>query len=832
MPDSIKDSSKAPISAAPVVEGVDKLKENDVKEADVRPEDKESKSQRPVSNEKQEAYGQNETTECEEWEEQVDKWLAEELTLTESQKKLNSELLHSLRRLGFHLGVYYYGYNGAPVLGKFLEEHKNDKDLKTVLNLQRGEAKTTILHEVAHYNIHAASLLLDAGASPNVRDKEQKTLLHHVAEGGYIQVAGLFLDEKDIDVNAIDNQGKIPLHYAAYGYYEDIVERFLKKGADVTTKDKNGYTALHYAVTTGNPKILEMLVSHHARSGEEAYWKEFDWTKVDWSKNRGLEEITEKRNEKAKALLTSTIDEKGNTLLHFAALHGDKEIIGFLVENGVDINAKNGKGITPAQVAAKYENEDFIDFLIESKNAQCIKTDIKGWTPLNIAIRAAWDKDCSEEKKERLYRVIEKLAPFSDIEAFRPKDNWFKKIWNRDESFLVKAANEDKKIKRILDNTFRGGKLKNMSVVLPHSDSFYNKISPNTELRKLERIKNISVTRRDLEKLHEFLSKVREAKDVIELSQIVDGALKSGIRLKFYQYNFVDQVIAKIEQLNGVAQDPKVVSGIVCQLAAKGAVIKEEIDEELEDLFKDHKANMEKACCEYEKHISDFRTAAAEASSNGKVNHVEIDNTVFYLEYPEDSRVEVAKAIEGARKLGLQKGDIKCGGNIVKIGDSAVEVETEHGIRNYTDISDGGNILLIFQTSVGELKVRLYNDIKSKDLVKVEVCSSSQEIFNELSSAERETIGKNCRLGDLTVYEAIKWGDFERSGKVLQSLPPSETIKKLPESAKKDIKKVAESISSVSTGAVEKKSWADKTKENKELSGQGNFLKSAQLLTR
>ncbi|WP_168464187.1 hypothetical protein [Wolbachia endosymbiont of Ctenocephalides felis wCfeT] len=97
-------------------------------------------------------------------------------------------------------------------------------------------------------------------------------------------------------------------------------------------------------------------------------------------------------------------------------------------------------------------------------------------------------------------------------------------------------------------------------------------------------------------------------------------------------------------------------------MAAKGAVIKEKIDEELEDLFEDHKANMEKACCEYEKHISDFRTVAANASSNGKVNHVEIDNTVFYLEYPDDSTVNVAKAVEGARNLGLQTGDIKCGG--------------------------------------------------------------------------------------------------------------------------------------------------------------------------
>lgn len=73
---------------------------------------------------------------------------------------------------------------------------------------------------------------------------------------------------------------------------------------------------------------------------------------------------------------------------------------------------------------------------------------------------------------------------------------------------------------------------------------------------------------------------------------------------------------------------------------------------------------------------------------------------------------------------------------------------------------------------------------------------------------------------------------FKRSGKFFQPSPSlsSEVIKKLPESVKEEM--VAESISSVSTGAVEKKSWEDKIKGSKEPSGQGNFLKSAQLLKR
>lgn len=600
MPSSIKDLStivKAPISTTSVVEGVDELKENNVKEADGWSDNEKSVDQEqdwPVSSIKQEDYGQNESTENEWWEKQVNTWLAEELTLTESQKKLNSELLRSLRRLGFDLMVHKYDYNVAPVLEKFLEKHKDNKDLKVVLNLQRGELKTTILHKVAQFNIHAAESLLGAGADPNVQDNKQKTPLHYVAEGSHISVVRLFLKEEGVDINAVDNQGKTPFHYAAHKGYENVAKEFLEKGADVTTQDKNGYTALHHAIMgrVSDPKILEMLVSYHARSGEEAYWEKAE--RSDWgdSLSKDEEDIFNMRKEKTKELLTNTVDKKGNTLLHFAAQHRRKEIIEFLAENGVDVNAKNGKGITPVQVAAKYENEDFIDFLIESKNTQCIKSETKGWTPLNIAIKAAcnkrseleknyseeenlkleslgWEKTCLEKELDRelegSYRVIEKLVPFSDIEAFRPKgiiNKIVKKVWYSGEHSLVKAANEDKKIQSILDNAFKDEKLQKTSVVLPRSGSFYNKVGLNTELKKLERsitTKDIGITRRNLEKLREFSDKVKEAKNVIELSQIVDKALLSGIRLKFYRDNFIDHVTAKIEQLNGVAQDPKIV---------------------------------------------------------------------------------------------------------------------------------------------------------------------------------------------------------------------------------------------------------------------------------
>ena len=769
--------------------------------------------------------------------------------------------MHSLRRLGIYSGVY--NYNGAPVLKKFLEKHKNNEDLKVVLDLQRGESKTTILHEVVQFNINAADLLLDNGANPNVRDNKQKTPLHYIADDSYPGVVNLFLNKEGVDINAIDGQGKTPLHYAVYQGYQDVISNFLKKGANVITKDKSSRTALHSAVITDDLEILKMLILHEVKNSEKAYCEKPDWPDYE---DEGFKVISNKRKEKTKELLAGIVDKEGNTFLHFAAKYGcGKEILKFLVENGLDINTKNNTGVMPIHIAAKCGNEEFIDFLIESNDIQCIKSEVKGWTPLNIAIRAACNKNRSEEQKkseeewekseeewekseeewkkseeerekEVLYRVIEKLAPFSDIEAFRPKGTFnrvlsgFKKLLTgNQDSFLVQAANQNDRIKNLLENPFRNSKevQGTSKSVLPPDDSFYGRIG--RELKEFEErsivTKNINITRRDWEKLDKFLSKVKKAKDVTELSKIVDEALLSGVRLKFYQYNFADQVMTQIEQLNGVEQNPKIVSGMVCQLASKGVPTKGEIDEALEDLFKSHKANMENAFRKYEEHINDFRTAAAKASSNGKVNYVETDNTVFYAEYSDGSKVNVAQLMEGAKKLGLQKGDIKCSGNIIKIDDSAVEFEIEDGVRNYTDISDGGDVIITFPTRLGELEVRLHNSIKNQDLVEVEVHSSSQDIFNALSDKEKEKIGENyCLIGQHTVYEAITLGGFYRSGKsYLSSHESSEVVKKSPEGAKADsvtsesppsspessqvVKKLPESAKADSV-TPEKKTWA------------------------
>ncbi|QDH18675.1 hypothetical protein wCauA_03470 [Wolbachia endosymbiont of Carposina sasakii] len=278
-----------------------------------------------------------------------------------------------------------------------------------------------------------------------------------------------------------------------------------------------------------------------------------------------------------------------------------------------------------------------------------------------------------------------------------------------------------------------------------------------------------------------FLGRVNKSKDIDELKRVVNEAIELGVRLNFpnqgsiygkvyeKEYSFTDFVIRKISELRKSSEGSRnieVASGIVCQLISKGAILYNissiYVIDELEE-FESHKANMKNAYADYENRALDFITIVQSATS-GKVRDVKIDNSTLCLEYSQDSKVDVAKITNGARGLGITQEGVQYGRNIIKIGKSEVEIITENAIRNYVGLADGSNIVLTFDTGLGELEVRLYPD--KQNLIKVEV--EDQEKWKKLQNCE-ERIGEKCLLGGCSVRDAIERGFFTRSGELIRS---------------------------------------------------------------
>ncbi|MDX5495070.1 MULTISPECIES: hypothetical protein [unclassified Wolbachia] len=257
------------------------------------------------------------------------------------------------------------------------------------------------------------------------------------------------------------------------------------------------------------------------------------------------------------------------------------------------------------------------------------------------------------------------------------------------------------------------------------------------------------------EKLSWFKSAVVRAKSLKEMNKVIDEVIDDGARLNacndgewsfaeyvvlgthFHKFDKVDRkkVIRKLmlsgAEFHDTLLQNKLIGEIYNELQPE---IQPQIDKQLEELGK----------------------AGESAVQEGALIGIEIDNKMLFMEFSEDSKVEVAKILEGMDQ------NRKLGSNILKIGNDAVEVRREQGgARNYVDVSDGSSVVLEFPTSIGKLNVILYHDVKKYDQVQVRV--ENKEMWAELQQIGEE-IGKNCLFGGVKLKEAVEKGSFTRCG--------------------------------------------------------------------
>jgi ankyrin repeat protein len=83
-------------------------------------------------------------------------------------------------------------------------------------------------------------------------------------------------------------------------------------------------------------------------------------------------------------------DFQGNTALHIAIAHEQKEIALMLIQAGADINLANGQEATPLLLALFVGSIPIAESLI-AKNVNVNQTDAKGYTPVMKAITSYWE---------------------------------------------------------------------------------------------------------------------------------------------------------------------------------------------------------------------------------------------------------------------------------------------------------------------------------------------------------------------------------------------------------------------------------------------------------
>jgi len=171
-----------------------------------------------------------------------------------------------------------------------------------------------------------ASTRTPEGASPVLwavyaRHAELAPILLAGRQPDFFEACALGIPVDTDDVNAFAPDGFTGLGLACFFGHLELARRLLGLGADPNLASNNGLRVapLHSAVTTGSAAMVELLLSHGARS------------------NVG--------------------EANGYTPLHTAAGHGNREIIAMLLAAGADRDRKASDGKTPADVARQYGHD-------------------------------------------------------------------------------------------------------------------------------------------------------------------------------------------------------------------------------------------------------------------------------------------------------------------------------------------------------------------------------------------------------------------------------------------------------------------------------------------
>ncbi|MBS1826838.1 MAG: ankyrin repeat domain-containing protein [Acidobacteria bacterium] len=215
---------------------------------------------------------------------------------------------------------------------------------KAELNAREADGTTALGWAAARSNTEIASLLLNAGADPNLANELGIGPLMIAITNGAGEMVKLLLS-KGANPNVARENGETPLMTAARLGQVETLRLLLDRGASLNARDKKfGQTALMWAA--GNPAAVRLLVERGADvKAVTASWDvkyviyapttaTLGKTGIPW--NTDGEYVTKKG---------------GQNALFFAVQKHDVESARILMDAGIDVNAPSADGTTPLLAA-------------------------------------------------------------------------------------------------------------------------------------------------------------------------------------------------------------------------------------------------------------------------------------------------------------------------------------------------------------------------------------------------------------------------------------------------------------------------------------------------
>lgn len=156
---------------------------------------------------------------------------------------------------------------GSPDTLKVLLSHGAD------VNHQDNQGSSALHYAGANARNESITLLLDAGADPNLLDLGGSTPLIRLARASRFYLAGKWwnpsVGEREkaatlllkcgCDPSVRDSHGTLAIHYAAGNGYQGVLEAIEKLGGDLEVLDGSGRTAVDWAREKGEMELVRVL---------------------------------------------------------------------------------------------------------------------------------------------------------------------------------------------------------------------------------------------------------------------------------------------------------------------------------------------------------------------------------------------------------------------------------------------------------------------------------------------------------------------------------------------------------------------------------------------
>lgn len=208
--------------------------------------------------------------------------------------------------------------------------------------------------------------------------KVKNDALLKAIKGNYPWIVSI-LFEFGVKIEALSRNDQIPFYQAVGKGSTEILKKLMEKGLDVNVRDNDGKTILYYAVLEGNKDVVKMLMDNGA-----------SFRVPDKQEKSLLDYAYEKKDTELVAFFYSynfpssvqfleipkryinISDKNGKTVLHYAVLEANKELVKWLIDQGASVNAKDKDSLSPYNYATNMMGEDgkyaeIINILVDCK---------------------------------------------------------------------------------------------------------------------------------------------------------------------------------------------------------------------------------------------------------------------------------------------------------------------------------------------------------------------------------------------------------------------------------------------------------------------------------